>query len=526
MRYGSVCSGIEAASVAWAPLGWRAAFLSEIEAFPSTVLAHRFPGVPNLGDITKFRDWPDETIDILVGGTPCQSFSVAGLRKGLADPRGNLALTYLAVAERYRPRWLVWENVPGIRSSLTHDAPDLRPPNIDLDSDNAPTDGEEIMVEDQYNADESHAFACFLAGLSELGYGWAYRSLDAQYAGLAQRRERVFVVGYLGDWRRAAEVLFEPESLSGHTPACVAARQDAARRAAPAAGGGRLWRQIARAFGAGATVGWCREIAATLNAQYGDKQGLENQHALNDGSLFVSPALSASDRGTARAGDSRGQDCLVPVAFSSKDHGADAGDLSPTLRAMGHDGSLANAGGQVAIAIPERAVCENPDAGPDGAGWRGDGAAYTLEARAVPQAVAVRTAQTKANGHVIAVDQAHALDSRPNQAVAFAENQRGELRTREVAQQLTAGGGKPGQGYPAMTDGCAIRRLTPRECERLQGFPDDFTRIPWRCRPAGECPDSPRYKAIGNSMPVPVMRWIGERIDRADGMTAMQEAAE
>ena len=181
MKVLSVCSGIEAASVAWRPLGWESVAFSEVDAFPSAVLRHYYPDVPNWGDMTRFKEWPDADIDLLVGGTPCQSFSVAGLRAGLDDPRGSLMLVYLAIARRYRPRWLVWENVPGVLS-----------------------------------ADDGRAFGSLLGGLAELGYGFAYRVLDAQYFGLAQRRKRVFVVGHLGDWHRAAAVLFERASLSGH----------------------------------------------------------------------------------------------------------------------------------------------------------------------------------------------------------------------------------------------------------------------------------------------------------------------
>jgi DNA (cytosine-5)-methyltransferase 1 len=181
MIYMSVCSGIEAATVAWHPLGWSASSFAETAPFPSALLQHHYPSVPNRGDVSAFHDWPDATVDVLVGGTPCQSFSVAGLRAGLADPRGNLALTYLAIADRYRPRWLVWENVPGVLSS---------------------SDGRD--------------FGAFLGALAALGYGFAYRVLDAQYFGLAQRRPRVFVVGHSRDWRRAAAVLFERESLSRH----------------------------------------------------------------------------------------------------------------------------------------------------------------------------------------------------------------------------------------------------------------------------------------------------------------------
>ncbi len=182
LKYGSVCSGVEAATVAWHDLGFEPQWFSEVDAFPSAVLQHHYPNVPNHGDMTKFKEWNnDKTIDLLVGGTPCQSFSVAGLRKGLEDPRGNLMLTYLAMAEQLKPKWLVWENVPGVLSS-----------------------------------NGGRDFATFLTAMGKIGYGFAYRVLDAQYFGVPQRRRRVFVVGCLGDWRSAASVLFEPESLSGN----------------------------------------------------------------------------------------------------------------------------------------------------------------------------------------------------------------------------------------------------------------------------------------------------------------------
>ncbi len=165
----------------------RAAFLSEIDPFASAVLAHHHPTVPNLGDMTKYKDWPDATIDVLCGGTPCQSFSSAGMRAGLDDPRGQLMLTFGAIAARYRPRWLVWENVPGVLSS-----------------------------------NGGRDFGAFLGLLGHLGYGFAYRVLDAQFVrvdgyarAVPQRRQRVFVVGCLGDWRSAAAVLLERESLRG-----------------------------------------------------------------------------------------------------------------------------------------------------------------------------------------------------------------------------------------------------------------------------------------------------------------------
>jgi DNA (cytosine-5)-methyltransferase 1 len=237
MKYLSLCSGIEAASVAWHHMGWQPTAFSEIEPFPSAVLAHHYPHTPNWGDMTRFKEWPDANINVLVGGTPCQSFSVAGLRKGLDDPRGNLMLTYLAIADRYRPKWVVWENVPGVLSS-----------------------------------NSGRDFGAFLGGLGQLGYGFAYRVLDAQYFGLAQRRRRVFVVGCLGGWQRAAAVLFEQHSLSGNL--------------APSREKGKT---IARNAAAGADSSqWPKSVAPTLTADYADKMGINNQHIDSQGGgLFV-----------------------------------------------------------------------------------------------------------------------------------------------------------------------------------------------------------------------------------------------
>jgi len=253
MNYLSVCSGIEAASCAWHPLGFKPVAFAEIEKFPSAVLAHHFPNTPNLGDMTKFHEWPafeSTPINILVGGTPCQAFSVAGLREGLNDPRGNLTLTFLGVAARYRPKYLVWENVPGVLS------------------------------------DRTNAFGQFLAGLAQLGYGWAYRLLDAQFFGLAQRRKRVFVVAYLGDWTRAAEILSLGDGLFGDTAPSRETRQDVTGTlSARSEGGGGLGTDFD--LGGGLVTDGVADIAPTLNAHFGDKQGLENQHIDGGGGLFV-----------------------------------------------------------------------------------------------------------------------------------------------------------------------------------------------------------------------------------------------
>jgi len=414
--YGSVCSGIEAASVAWDPLGWTPSFFSEIEPFPRSVLAHHFPNVPLHGDFTTIKAGDYAAIDLLVGGTPCQSFSVAGLRGGLADDRGNLALQYFRLAARLRPRWLVWENVPGVLSS-----------------------------------NGGRDFGSILGGLVELGYGFAYRVLDAQHFRIPQRRRRVFLVGFLGNWRPAAAVLFERHSLQGHpAPRREAGQEVAGSLTSRASAGtdeacaGYLQPVIAstgeisqclNAGGMGRQDYETETLSATMAFEW-QRGATQNLEILNN----VSPALIKSQ--------------TLAVTFSAKDYGADASDVAPTLRAMGHAGSHANGGGQVAVAVSLR--------GRDGGG----------------------TAELG-----------------------------GELANALRASQ--GGGDKP---HVLQT---AVRRLTPVECERLQGFPDNWTLVPHRGKPAA---DGPRYKAIGNSMAVPVMRWIGERIAAVEAITANRRA--
>lgn len=413
MRYLSVCSGIEAATVAWHPLGWEPAAFSEIEAAPRAILKHHYPHVPQHGDFTTIRGDEYGPIDLLVGGTPCQSFSIAGLRGGLADDRGNLALEYCRLAGRARPRWVAWENVPGVFSSLSHDAPDACPPDIDLDGGDGPGDGTEIVVEDEYDAVENHAFSCFLAGLSELGYGLAYRVLDAQHFGVPQRRRRVIVVGYLGDWRRAAAVLFERHSLSGHP----APRREAREGVAPTLsarpkGGGGLGTDFDCDGGLIAYGGANHSIAATVSSKWAKGSG-------------------------GPSGGPSGGECQnlvsVPIAFNSRE------DCCSTEDVFGALGSSS------------------------------------------PQAQAV------------------AFDLRGRKDGAQFEG------PHDTANIRAASGGSS-RSYVAAS---SVRRLTPRECERLQGFPDNYTLVPYR---GGMMADGPRYKALGNSMAVPVMRWIGERI--------------
>ncbi len=448
MKYGSVCSGIEAASKAWEPLGWKPAWFSEIEPFPSAVLAHHWPEVTNLGDMTKIADavraGDVEAPDVLVGGTPCQAFSIAGLREGLSDDRGQLTLSYVELAnaidakrrERGEPESIiVWENVPGVLSS------------------------------------KDNAFGCFLAGLagesSELqpaGGKWthagcvsgperviAWRVLDAQFFGVAQRRRRVFVVASARKGFDPAAVLFELDSVR---------RDSAPRRETQKAVAALTARGVGTcgaddnqaqaghliAFGGGNTAGHI-DVATACTA-HGVRLDFDTEtfavHGTQDPDTNCELAHTL--------GRNNGQENAC-IAFSYKDNGADAtSNLSPTIRAGNHDKSHANSGQPPAIAYAFKA---------------GQGA--------------------KAGG------------------IGYAEEQSPTLTSASSGTNLA----------PAVMHGVAVRRLTPIECERLQGFPDNHTLIGWRGKDAAECQDGPRYKAIGNSMAVPVMRWIGERIAAA-----------
>lgn len=323
MKYGSVCSGIEAASVAWEPLGWEPVFFSEIEPFPSSVLAHHWPKVPNHGDMTRYAEWGYKpgSVDVLVAGTPCQAFSIAGLRGGLDDPRGNLSLIFARMVNHLRPRWVVWENVPGVLSS-----------------------------------NRGRDFASIIGAFSKLGYSCAWRILDAQYFGVPQRRRRIFIVASLTDWRGPAAVLFEQQGVFGDSATDGKTRSPGKATCTPEGISATVSSKWSK--GAGGPSGdehynlivWPQEKSPCLTASFGHYQGQDNQHVKT------------------------------------------------------------------------------------GCGW-------------------------------------------------------------------------------FVPDSNLVRRLTPTECERLQGFPDDHTLVQHRGKSAA---DGPRYKAIGNSMAVPVMRWIGKRIAFVD----------
>lgn len=334
MRYLSLCSGIEAATVAWRPLGWEAVAFSEIEPFPCAVLAYHYPNVPNLGDMTQYLWWENYcgTVDLVVGGTPCQDFSVAGKRAGLAGKRSGLALHFARIVGEISPRWILWENVPGA-----------------------------------FSTNGGRDFGQFIAALEKFGYGLAWRTLNAQYFGVPQRRRRIFLVGYFGDWRPAAAVLFEPHSLRGNS--------------AP--------RRKARA-----------DVTQTLTGSLG-AGGADDNRA--QGNFYVPQ--------------------IVGQAMSAK--------------------------------------WSKGTSGPAG-------------------------------------DEHHNLISASLTTRPYADN-----KAQESQLIISQYGDKAG----------CVRRLTPRECERLQGFPDDYTDIVYRGKPVA---DSPRYRVLGNSMAVPVVRWIGQRIQQLE----------
>lgn len=522
VRYLSLCSGIEAASTAWHAMGWQPLAFSEIEPFPSAVLAHHWPHVPNLGDMTKWREWPEDLlaqVDVLVGGTPCQAFSVAGLRNSLSDERGNLTLIYahlldhldtLRAARGLPPVICLWENVPGVLST------------------------------------KDNAFGCFLGALAGeesaleppgtkwSNAGWVlgpqraitWRTLDAQYFGVAQRRRRVFLVASARTGFSPEAVLFEFQGVRRDSPPsrekreshtyelapCLAASGRGFERTGDPRGqdcciptywdGGQVSQTLDAVLAKGQTMPEKNRFPAVLVPDTAHTLRAEGFDASEDGTGRGTPLVpvgigvdgfngavtgdvaattgTCGSSGTASGpqvmvayrvhgenstamqgnGDARVADpvevarCLDScggyatnqggniVAFSCKDHGGDASGIAPTLRSMGHDGSHANGGGQV--------------------------------------------------------------------AVAFAQNTRDEVREMQVVGALAAQPGMKQTSYIRQT--MQVRRLTPTECERLQGFPDGHTLIPWKKKPAGECPDGPRYKALGNSMAVPCMAWIGRRI--------------
>ena len=681
MKYVSLFAGIEAASQAWHTLGWEPLAFADIDNFPSAVLAHHYPDVPNVGNVEEV-DWSEYKgkADLIVGGSPCQSFSVAGKRLGMDDPRGNLALEYLRAVREIQPAWFVFENVPGLLSSA-----------------------------------EGQDFGEFLGEVAELGYGFAWRVLDAQYFGVPQRRRRLFVVGHIGgDWRSAAAVLFESESLQWHTEESAEEGQSLAdfitggtsSESGSVPGGGVETPSIAftqndggrdatenlsptlRSGGDGGNVQMA--VATKENWDGTQKTGTLTTRSLDqsmpDKSNFMgiverdlhepdnifessksrrdlSPPLDARDQGSTGkpvltervipihdkatrykgGGDTRNNDGAgnglgigkdgdpMPTLDTAANHAVaqavdvwnqtidgdkaatlteasggtntsgpkvmtsyrksrraqstednetwvedevsntlntfDIGDARTTqiiqepiafeqnqrseIRDLGTKSTSLKAqpgtNQQTFIAHEEKIPLHGDDVSPtlDASYGKGPGERAGIERQVIgevigfshtqgldaqPSADAFPTLRAEGQGHAVGIDQQvyenHPSDGRINEVdtsptiTAKAGTGGGNLplvKEGEVAPTLTARDMYDGQAsHTVQQQHMAVRRLTPLECERLQGFPDNYTKIPYRGKPAEKCPDGPRYKALGNSMAVPVMRWIGEGIQQVD----------
>jgi DNA (cytosine-5)-methyltransferase 1 len=537
MNYLSVCSGIEAASVAWHPLGWNCVGVSEIEPFPSALLTHHYPSVPNFGDMTKFKEWKiNGTVDLLVGGTPCQSFSVAGLRQGLKDPRGNLMLTFLAIAEHFKPKWILWENVPGVLSS------------------NGGKD-----------------FGSFLGGLGELGYGFAYRVLDAQWCrthrhprAVPQRRRRVFVVGCAGDHISAAKVLFKRESLQRYSAPRRATRQGTSADVAgcfrsggdggmPSSRGEHLVADVATVdarnnFDRGDSQHLDRLIpcwwdgnntAGTLTKS--NANGAQRMPDKDNFGAVLQPVAMAAFTKSKRAQSKTDNETWVEGVVAPTQNAFDVGDVRATTVAIpimpqamqaegwrvgkenqdgrgnglgvGKDGDpcpTLDRSAVPAVAIQGTVIGRQDHNEPQGSGCSDSGEMFTLNSTDVHAVAMINMQGAKSNACIATDGSSFTLmsDSATTHAVAVAptitatNDPSRSPQSSEITQQVAA--------VHAST--MQVRRLTPTECERLQGFPDGWTAIPWKKKSADDCPDGPRYKALGNSMAVNCIEWLGERI--------------
>ena len=583
MKFGSVCSGIEAASVAWNKLGWTASWLAEIEPFPSAVLAHHYPDVPNLGDMTllpaKILSGEIEAPDIFCGGTPCQAFSIAGNRESLDDARGNLSLTFCEIANaidsvRDVPAIIFWENVPGVLNT------------------------------------KDNAFGCFLAGLAgedgELkpaGKKWtnagcvfgpkrtvAWRILDAQYFGLAQRRKRVFVVASARDDFNPAEVLFEFDGVRRDSAPGRNSRETTAANAQSGIGSGSNPETVTTSFTPSSFAQYSEGVG-TLRANGGDLGGgsesivtTYNKQSIGSGSnseLMATLCATDNDKWGSNQWVNEGKAIIEHSKSVYEMHAQDArvqnvGDVLPTMSA-----TYGSGGGNIPVTYGIHtdafSTGKNHHARPDGHGNHlgiSEETAYSLT-RAAVNAVAYNITFCDANGtrkdrpdgglYVNETNVSNALtnagvgtnvlhtsaysfDSLSSNSMKSSNphsgcneidvsktldtsclnpscNQGGVALTHAFKMRSGCDGG--GKGYLGQDEKAftisthqdqqifqqmAVRRLTPTECERLQGFPDGYTQIPWRKKPAEDCPDGPRYKALGNSWAVPVVAWIGERI--------------
>ncbi len=585
MRYGSICSGVEAATLAWEPLGWQAAFFAEVEPFPCEVLRQKFGAtrplrpldpdeatsvqekkqreswqryiakmpeggsIKNLGDFTKIaKEDYDGDIDLLVGGTPCVAFSVAGLRKGLVDPRGNLALEFARLAFRCGAKWTLWENVPGVLSSNG---------GTDFAAFLSLLCGWEVEVPVVGTSKGEPVRRWFNSGIitgTPGCYGLAWRIIDAQYArvdgfprAVPQRRRRLFLIGCARGWERAAAVLFESPELLGHTPPQRQTGSGVARNLTASLGGASGKEQQftfidehGRPLNALA--------AKTLESANGDITRMENPNlvcmAHGQGGAEVmddhAPTLSCNHEAPIVCRESgqgfwqkdeaagtvkvNGAEPTTVVCYDAR--GLGSGDVSPNI--TGDHASRAN--DYLPVVVEEKGSFGFLPGQGSGAGsigfekelsptLRSSCDSYGVLSFGIAENIIDRLPENGGNGSGINEDVQFTLNATGVHCVCcFTQNDAGRDCSDNIAPTLRSGGIDGGAINPAIAAHGTVRRLTPVEAERLMGFPDNHTLIEWNGKAAIECPDGPRYKACGNSMCVNSMRWLGMRIELVEAL--------
>lgn len=482
---------MEAATVAWHHMGWQPVGFAEIEPFPSAILKHHYPHIPNYGNLTEYKQWPIErgSIDLLVSGTPCQAFSIAGLRQGLADPRGNLALVFLGLVDRLRPKYILWENVQGVLSS-----------------------------------NKGEDFAAFIGALAELRYGFAWRVCDAQFFGVPQRRKRVFLLAVegVGNWRTAAEILFEPEGLCGNFEESRKKRKSPAADAGSGVEAGCEDITLFENRPSDSRITGPHNISPTMTSRFGTGGGNIPliQHTMPG---TVAPTIGASGPPYSRTGNERVEAEALAITFQPgnlrRNAGADPSTTTTTTLKASAGDQTPHVCHPVVPLDGMNLLSRLGECGEEHSmqNFTPGDPSFTL--KVVSPIQDGREMDKKQNGLGVGQpgDPAYTLDTTGAQAIAI----QGTIIGRgENAGPQGTGATEGGPMFTltktdihGIATPMAVRRLTPVECERLQGFPDNYSQIPWKNKSANECPDGPRYKACGNSMAVPVMRWIGERIN-------------
>ena len=566
MNYLSVCSGLEGASLAFRGLDWAPVGFAEIDPFPSAIIAHHYGSnmpdeplssnaPPNFGDFTQIDTAALGLVELLVGGTPCQAFSIAGKRLSLADARGNLTLAYVVLAHElarsHGLRNCLWENVVGVLSTPDNAfgaflgglvggddpiEPVVKPKRgksnafwrwreAGFERDD---DGNEVKVE------EGHITRWPRAGMvAGPVCRAAWRVLDAQYFGLAQRRERVFVVADFGDGADPAAVLFERPSLPGNPAPRREERKDVAGAVKASSGrrGGLSEGECGGLVAAfeGNRTGGELDVATAVRAKGG------TGHGDFESETFIAHTLRAEGFDASEDGSGRGTP-IVPVAFPANLSGtqfASREDMSPALQALNPTAVAfaQNTRDEVRLQGGDGQISGTPAAEPGMkqttyvAQCAGPVVSSSAQRGGVPQADAAAEMPV-ADGFAFDLRgrDGGAMPEGPHDTANLRAASGGSSRSyvAQVAPTMTAGGDRPRGDRPYGTHPddaeslvamqWAVRRLTPLECERLQGVPDNYTRIAWRGKPPEECPDGPRYRALGNSWAVPVVAWIARRI--------------